>query len=193
MFALPFYANRGCRSRIPAGYGLAANNRPFGRHEGWCQPRRSWGKSNVSYRSFIDNYSTDCYGGARKGGENLVNPKQFLQVGGIILVVVAILGWLGVIGPTADRSIFGGTWYFDNAENWAHLVLGVVALVAAYMASASLQKNLTMVVGVIALLAFVWNLFSTSLDGAMLQRPLDTILHLAIGVWALWASMKKVA
>ena len=120
-----------------------------------------------------------------------MNPKQFLTWGGAILVLVAILGFVGIIGPTADRSIFGETWFFDNAENWAHLVIGVVGLLAAYFAQASLQKTLAMVVGVIALLVFVWNLFSTTLDGATLQRPLDTILHLVVGVWALWVSMGK--
>ncbi|MEK9147909.1 MAG: hypothetical protein AAB650_00555, partial [Patescibacteria group bacterium] len=57
-----------------------------------------------------------------------MNPKQFLQIGGVVLVLVGILGFVGVIGPTAESSLFGGAWWFDNAENWAHLVLGVVAL-----------------------------------------------------------------
>ena len=57
-----------------------------------------------------------------------MNPKQFLVIGGIILLLVGILGFVGILGPTASDSIFGATWYFDNAENWAHAVLGIVAL-----------------------------------------------------------------
>jgi len=36
-----------------------------------------------------------------------MNPKQFLQIGGIILVLVGILGFF-VIGPTPEKSLFGG-------------------------------------------------------------------------------------
>lgn len=122
-----------------------------------------------------------------------MNPKQFLQIGGVVLVVVGILGFIGVLGPNADRSLFGETWYFDNAENWAHLVIGAVGLIAAYTLGAAQQKMLTQLVGAIALLVAVYNLFSISLLGATLQRPLDLILHLAVGVWAMWAAMKKSA
>jgi ABC-type Fe3+-siderophore transport system permease subunit len=47
-----------------------------------------------------------------------VNPKQFLTIGGAVLLLVGILGFIGIIGPDAN-SIFGSAWYFDNAENIA--------------------------------------------------------------------------
>lgn len=123
---------------------------------------------------------------------NILTPKGFLQVGGIVLLVVGILGYVGIIGPTPDSSLFGSFWYFDNAENLAHTVLGIVALVAAYaLKDEKMQKNLVMLVGVIALLVGVWNFFSTMLLGAELQRPMDLILHLVVGVWGLKASMVK--
>lgn len=120
-----------------------------------------------------------------------MNPKQFLTLGGIVLVLVAVLGWVSVIGPMPESSIFGGAWYFDVYENWAHLVLGVVALLAAFWAPASVQKPLVMIVGVVALFFAVYNIFSTDFLGAMLQNPWDMLLHLVVGVWALWASMRK--
>lgn len=120
-----------------------------------------------------------------------MNPKQFLQIGGVVLVVVGILGFF-LIGPTADQSIFGSAWWFDNAENWAHLVIGVVALVAAYALAESMQKPLVMIVGVVGVLVGLYSLFvSESFLGANLQNPADTILHIVVGAWALWASMKK--
>ena len=64
-----------------------------------------------------------------------MNPKQFLLVGGGVLVLVGLLGFFGVIGPTAGQSIFGSTWWFDSGENWAHLVIGVVGLIAAFVLS----------------------------------------------------------
>ncbi len=110
--------------------------------------------------------------------------------GGIALVLLGILGMVNVLGPTAESSIFGSAWWFDGAENWAHLVLGIVALVAAYALSASMQKPLVMVLGVIGVLVGLYSLFiSPSFLGANLENPADSLLHLAVGAWALWASM----
>ncbi len=123
-----------------------------------------------------------------------MNPKQFLQIGGVILVLVGLLGFFGLIGPTSDQSIFGEAWWFDNGENWAHTVLGVVALIAAFaLKSESAQKNLVILVGVLGLFFAVYNIFSTTFLGANLENPLDLILHLVIGVWALWAALRKPA
>ncbi len=120
-----------------------------------------------------------------------MNSKQFLQIGGVILVVVGILGFVGIIGPTPEKSIFGANWYFDNGENWAHLLLGIVALVAAMAFPASTQKPLVMILGIIGILIGGYSIFNNTFLGSNLENPADTILHLAIGVWALWASMRK--
>lgn len=120
-----------------------------------------------------------------------MNPKQFLLIGGLVLAVVGILGFVGVIGPTAEQSIFGSAWWFDNAENWAHLVLGIVALLAWKMLSASNQKMLVILVGVLGLLVGLYNFTSTSLLGANLENPADLVLHLVVGLWALYAGLSK--
>lgn len=125
---------------------------------------------------------------------DILSPKGFLQVGGIVLVLVAILGYVGVIGPTPESSIFGSFWYFDNAENIAHLVLGVVALGAVYALGSGMQKPLVIVVGVVGILAGLYSLLiGNMLLGAGLENPADTLLHLVVGAWALWAGMKGSA
>lgn len=121
-----------------------------------------------------------------------MNSKQFLQFGGIILVLVGILGIVGVIGPTADKSIFSTNWWFDNGENWAHLIIGVVGLIAAYAFPANIQRPLVMLLGILALVIGVYSIFKSRFLGSNLENPADTLLHIAIGVWALWASMKKM-
>lgn len=78
-------------------------------------------------------------------------------------------------------------------ENWVHLILGVVALLAAFWAPAEVQKPLVIVVGVLALFFAVYNVFSTSFLGANLESPADLILHLAVGVWALWAGVRSAS
>ena len=126
-----------------------------------------------------------------------MNPKQFLVVGGLVLVLVAVLGFFGVIGPTAEQSLFGEKWVFTNPENWAHLVLGVVALVAAYVIPAEAQKWLVVLVGVLGLVVAVWGYVLRDvaspnfLGGSNLENVADNVLHLVVGVWALLASMAK--
>ena len=124
-----------------------------------------------------------------------MNPKQFLIVGGAVLLLVGILGAVGVIGPTAEDSLFGSMWWFDYYENVAHTVLGIVALIAAFVLPHSAQKPLVMLVGVIALYFGLYSAFISSdfYGSAMLQQHADTVLHLAVAIWAFWASMRKSA
>ena len=123
----------------------------------------------------------------------IFTPNGFLKVGGVVLVLVAILGFVGVIGPTADQSIFHAGWYFDNAENWAHLILGVVGLIAAFTFNAEMQKYLVLILGVVGVLIAIYNVFNTTLGAANLESPADLLLHLVVGLWALTAGLKKPA
>lgn len=121
-----------------------------------------------------------------------MNPKQFLQIGGAVLVLVGILGFIGVIGPTPDKSIFGSAWWFDNGENWAHLVLGVVGLIAAFALSAASQKYLVILLGIVGVLVGFYSLLiGQSFLGANLENPADTLLHIVVGAWALWAAFRS--
>ncbi len=127
-----------------------------------------------------------------------MNPKQFLMIGGVVLLVVGLAGFFGILGPTSGQSIFGGAWYFDNAENWAHTVLGVVALIVAFALPAGMQAGVTLLVGIIGLVVGVWGFLlpagSPNFFGANLENPLDNILHLAVGLWAIlsWRGAKRM-
>ena len=123
---------------------------------------------------------------------SLISPRGFLKWGGIVLIVVGLLGMVGIIGPTAADSIFGDALWFDDLENWAHLILGVVALAALYAVPSSMHKNLVLLVGVVALFFAVWGfVVSEDFYGAMLESPLDNLLHLVVGAWGVWAATKK--
>ena len=123
-----------------------------------------------------------------------MNPKQFRIIGGAVLILVGILGFAGIIGPTSSASMFGTTWWFDNAENYAHLILGIVGVIAAFVFPASLQKPLVLLLGVLGLFFAVYSGFvNTQFLGANLENPADTVLHLAVGIWALFAGMQKSA
>ena len=123
-----------------------------------------------------------------------MNPRQFLLLGGIIFVTLAVLGVVG-LGPTITDSALGETFWLDNGENVAHLVLGVVALLAYFLLKdEQLTKWLVILVGVIALLAAVLGfLYSGDTSGANFfgvanLEMADNLLHLVVGIWALWAA-----
>jgi hypothetical protein len=118
-----------------------------------------------------------------------VNPKQFLLIGGIVLLLLGIVGFVGVFSDT--KSAF----YLDAGENIAHTVLGVVAIAAAYLLKdATLQKWLVVVVGIVALFFGVYgfivagNAAPNTFGVSNLESPADDVLHLVVGVWALAAA-----
>ncbi len=123
-----------------------------------------------------------------------MNAKQWLILGGAALILLGVLGFIGVIGPTPAESIFGATWYFDNAENWAHLVLGIVGMICAFILPTMLQKYLVVLLGVVGVFFGVYSAFvSNTFAAANLESPADTLLHLVVGIWAFIAAGKTRA
>lgn len=120
-----------------------------------------------------------------------MNPKQFLLIGGIVLVLVGVLGFMGIIGPTSERSLFGSNWWFDMPENWTHLVIGIVGIIGAFILPAGLQKAVVLLLGVFGVVVGIYSaLGNANFLGANLENPADTVLHIAVGAWALIAALK---
>ena len=118
-----------------------------------------------------------------------MNPKQFLLIGGIVLLLLGIVGYAGLFSQM--NSVF----YLDTGENVAHTVLGIVAIAASYLLKdAQLQKWLVVAVGVVALFFGVYgfivagNAPPNTFGISNLESPADDILHLVVGVWALAAA-----
>lgn len=116
--------------------------------------------------------------------EDYMNAKQFLRIGGGVLVLLAIAGWTFL----GEGGAGGDFFWLDSAENWAHLVLGIVAIAAAYLLGEDMQKWLVYAVGALGVVVGLWGFYYPTLYGAQLQNPADNILHLAVGAWALWAA-----
>jgi len=123
-----------------------------------------------------------------------VNPKQFLQIGGAILL---LLGLVGFAGPFSTKGSF---FWLDNGENVAHTGLGIIAIAASFLLKdAQMQKWLVAAVGVVALFFTVVG-FAVAGDAsgantfglANLESPADDILHLVVGVWALAAAFRPM-
>lgn len=116
-----------------------------------------------------------------------MNNKQFLLYGGIILLVLGIVGFI-----EGNSRLLGNALWFDNGENYAHTILGIVAIVAAYALGKSAQRTLVGIVGVVALVAGVWGFLVSgrpepNFFGANLENPIDNLLHIVVGGWAFWA------
>lgn len=115
---------------------------------------------------------------------NRVTPKQFLQIGGVVLLLLGVVGFL-------VPNLLGDTLKFDTYENVAHTLLGAVALYGSAKLSAQLQLRLTQVVGVLALVVGVLGFMNAgnpepNFYGANLENPVDNVLHLVVGAWGAW-------
>jgi hypothetical protein len=129
---------------------------------------------------------------------NPLSSKGFLQVGGVVLIIVGILSYLPFTNNPG--GIFGPAWWFDAGEGVAHIFLGVVAIAAAYALPDNLQKPLVVVVGIVGLLFGVLGGTVINTGGnanfyglSNLESPLDNILHLFVAAWALYASLVSKA
>jgi hypothetical protein len=117
-----------------------------------------------------------------------MTPKQFLQIGGVVLVLLGVIGFL--------KPDFGIV-FFSPAENWAHLLLGIVALVLAPLPLGDLKKWVVVLVGLVALVFAVLgymakdNAVPNFYGVAQLDNPVDNVLHLVVGIWALLAAFGK--
>lgn len=122
-----------------------------------------------------------------------MNPRQFLIIGGVILLILGIFGFL-FPNPVGNRTVL----HFDAWENWAHTLLGIVAIVVGYFLPQVWQRWITFVVGIVALFfaivgfAVIRNPFPNFLGAANLENPIDNIIHLVVGVWAFYAFFAAV-
>lgn len=131
-----------------------------------------------------------------------LTPKYFLTIGGIVLLA---LGVLGLITWNAKILEENSVFYLDNGENVAHIVLGVVALglIGTMKSQAGLLKLVVVLVGVVALFFGLYGFAvagnSATMTGekfntfglANLENPLDNLLHLVVGIWALASAFVK--
>ena len=124
---------------------------------------------------------------------NPLTPRGFLMVGGVVLVALGVLGMF-LLGPTPGQSLLGEFFWLDDVENYAHLILGIVALAAYYLLKdESLAKWLIALVGVIALVATVLGFMNSgapvpNLGVTHMEEISDNVLHLVVAIWAFYAA-----
>ncbi|MBI4788264.1 MAG: DUF4383 domain-containing protein [Chloroflexi bacterium] len=133
--------------------------------------------------------------------DKYLRPKGFLQLGGIILLVLGIAGFLLELIFPAGKFLTafgaGDVLYFDAFENIAHTILGIVALIAARVLAPNLQKWLVALLGVfgivVTLLGFAYAGLPAPNLGVTNVELLDDVVHFVVGVWALVAAFRPAA
>lgn len=126
-------------------------------------------------------------------------PRLFLTVGGAVLLLLGIVGYLNVFSESGTPA-----FWLDNGENLAHTVLGVVALAAVFVpglntALAPYYRPIVGLVGVIALFFAVYGFLQPAGTAAdpntfgvsNLENPSDNLLHLVVGIVAFAAIWVK--
>jgi hypothetical protein len=130
---------------------------------------------------------------------HLVYPRLFLTVGGAVLLLLGIVGYLNVFTESGTPA-----FWLDNGENLAHTVLGAVALAAVFVpglntALAPYYRPIVGLVGVIALFFAVYGFLQPAGTAAdpntfgisNLENPSDNLLHLVVGIVAFAAIWVK--
>ncbi|HEV8697520.1 MAG TPA: hypothetical protein VGQ89_07505 [Candidatus Limnocylindrales bacterium] len=126
-------------------------------------------------------------------------PKGFLTYGGAILLLLGIIGFLGVFTETSFPS-----FYLDAGENVAHTALGIIALAIVFVpglntAFTPYYRWIVILLGIVALFFAVYgfvvgaNPAPNTFGISNLESPLDDLLHLVVGVWALYAAWRAPA
>jgi len=130
---------------------------------------------------------------------NVFTPKGFLTYGGVILLVLGILGFVALSDATAYPS-----FYLDNGENVAHTGLGIIALAIVFVPGLNtlFEPYYRWIVILLGLVSLFFAVYGFSVAGnpapntfglANLENPFDDVLHLVVGVWALYAAWRPSA
>jgi hypothetical protein len=127
---------------------------------------------------------------------SIFTPKGFLTVGGAVLLLLGVIGYLGVFSQSSFPS-----FYLDSGENIAHTFLGIVALAIVFVPGlntmfAPYYRWIVILLGIVALFFAVYGFYvggnatPNTFGLANLESPLDDLLHLVVGVWALYAAWR---
>jgi hypothetical protein len=127
---------------------------------------------------------------------NVFTPKGFLTYGGAVLLLLGILGFVALSSASAYPN-----FYLDSGENVAHTFLGIVALAIVFVPGLNTMfepyyRWIVILLGIVSLFFAVYgfivsgNPAPNTFGLANLENPFDNILHLVVGVWALYAAWR---
>lgn len=120
-----------------------------------------------------------------------ITSKSFLVWVGWVLLFLGIAGFIFPL-------IFGDAYLiFNGVENWAHILLGILALTIGYgIKDNRILRAVVIIFGLMGLIIGVWGFIVAGnpspnfYNVTNLDNPIDNIIHLTIAVWALWVTFR---
>src|SRR6476660_3036827 len=127
---------------------------------------------------------------------SLFTPKGFLTYGGVVLLLLGIIGLFALNDANATPA-----FWLDNGETYSHIGLGVIALAIVFVPGLNAMfepyyRWIVILLGIVALFFAAYgfvvagNPAPNTFGLANLENPFDNILHLVVGVWALYAAWR---
>jgi hypothetical protein len=117
---------------------------------------------------------------------NIFSPKGFLRIAGVIFILLGFLGFIGILGDSPSRSIFGSSWWFTNAESLTLFAAGVISLFISSFLPPLWQRYIVILVGIFSVIMGLY-VFSGADFFWMDLQTLDSAFYLVFGLWALYA------
>jgi len=118
--------------------------------------------------------------------------KYLLTIGGYIVALLGFFGLVHILGPSANNSIFGSSFYFDTAGAWSYLVFGVLGAIVGYAWNQTWLRWIVGIVGAYVLVLGIVGLFmSSGVFLGMHWALANAIFNIVIGIWAVlgvWGS-----
>lgn len=114
--------------------------------------------------------------------------RNFLVWMGYIAIILGILGFIHVLGPTPQNSIFGSYWWMSSQVGLIYIVGGIVSLFTAYAMPESIIQIVTFGIAVVAFFIGLYGLFwAPRVFSVPLEGVIGNLINFLIGIWAFWS------
>lgn len=117
---------------------------------------------------------------------NIFSPKGFLRIGGGIFILLSLLGFVGILGESPSRSVFGASWWLTNTESLTLFAAGIMALFVSSFFPPLWQRYIVVLLGILCVITGLYAFTSPDFFWMNLQS-LDSVFYLVVGLWALYA------
>jgi hypothetical protein len=121
--------------------------------------------------------------------------KNFLVWIGYITIILGILGFIHVLGPTPQTSIFGSFWWMDGQVSLIYIMGGIVSLFTAYVMPDNVVELITYGIGAVAFFVGLYGLFwAPRVFSVPLEGVIGNLIMFLFGVWGLWSvSVERIS